>query len=201
LTQRSTEQKFPSSQSASLPQGSPGSVVVVVAVVTVVVVVEARQSGLQNSLGFRHGWSASHGSSLHWSSTVTKHLPLGGGGGQSATQASFGRQGFAGEQPRLLHFRVSRSRHVPVGGGVPQSGLQNSPAAGHGWSGPHASPVQPPALRSKQPPASAHRPSRRLQTPAARRRQSFAKVVPSQPQTGATTSGHAGGLVTHTPPD
>jgi hypothetical protein len=48
--------------------------------------VAERHCGLQNSFGLRQGTPGPHGSWLHWFSTVTKHLPVGGGGGQVVTQ-------------------------------------------------------------------------------------------------------------------
>ena len=70
-THRSAVQTFPSSQSESLAHAPVGSVVVVVG--------GTLHRGLQISFGFRHGWSGAQGSSLHWSSTVTKQRPCGGG--------------------------------------------------------------------------------------------------------------------------
>ncbi|MBI3767261.1 MAG: hypothetical protein HY271_02080 [Deltaproteobacteria bacterium] len=75
LTQWSTVHGFPSSQSVSMPHVVP------------------RQRGSQNSFGLRQGAPGPHDSALHCPSTVTKHLPVGGGGGHVPTQNSFGRQG------------------------------------------------------------------------------------------------------------
>jgi hypothetical protein len=63
--QRSAVHGLPSSHSVSIVQ--PGSVVVVVLV--------ARHAGEQISFGLVHGWPGPQGSSLHWPSTVMKHLP------------------------------------------------------------------------------------------------------------------------------
>ena len=70
-TQWSAVQALPSSQSASVPHPPVGRVVVVVG--------GTLHRVLHISFGFRHGWFGPQGSSLHWSSTVTKHRPFGGG--------------------------------------------------------------------------------------------------------------------------
>jgi hypothetical protein len=188
---RSALQPLPSSQSASLVQPPPGSVVVVV----------VRHLGVQNSFGLRHGAPGPHGSSLHCSSTVTKHFPSGGGGGQVGTQNPFGRQGRVGPHGCVVHRRPIVSKQVPVGGGEPHAGEQNWFGSGHPTSGEHASPVQLPAMVSKQPPEATHGPSCSLQAPACCRSQSFPYVVPLQPQTGKTTSGQTCGRSVQTPPD
>jgi hypothetical protein len=79
-------------------------------------------------------------------------------------------------------------------------GVQNSFGSGHVPVVEHGSPVQRSPIVSKQPAAAVQAPACARQTAARWRSQSLPYVVPSQPQTGSKTAGHASGRVMHTPP-
>ena len=154
-THRSAVQPFPSSHSASVTHAGGG------------------HCGSQTSFGFRHGTPGPHGSKLHCRSTVTKHRPLGGGGGQVATQNCSGRHGWSGPHGCVVHLRVTVSKHVPIGGGDPHAGEQNSFGNGHPSAGEQATPLHSRTIVSKQPPAAVHGPTWSLHAPACCRRQSL----------------------------
>jgi len=98
-----------------------------------------------------------------------------------------------------VHCPSRASKQVPVGGGGGHAARQSSFGRGQGRPAAHAWPVHCRPIVSKHCPFW-HGPFARLQTPAARRWQSFEYVVPSHPQTGATRAKQAEGRGTHVPP-
>jgi len=88
---------------------------------------------------------------------------------------------------------------MPAGRGGGQTGTQSALGSGHRRAAEQGWPVHWWRIVSKHRPVS-HGPFAPLHTPAARRSQSFAYVLPSHPQTGATRSKQTAGRARHAPP-